>query len=376
MASLVRSNEVAGLVLNQVGDSLPEEARQASKLLKKVDVNNDGNLIMIKVKDPDPELAAEIANVWANSFETYINKLFNEQKGHLMVQVRSQLEDVEFQYKQSQTDLELFLASNQITILNRSIVNLNQKLDNQYDLLSAKYEELNLLEALLEDVYAVQDQIAPGTTSYGAKLGDMMAMANLRNNSSSLAMRTRTVQNGASSAIGHGSRIDLQINGLPVDVTEVATLEETTGLVNAIETRQARVEAEIEELSAALLEPDSQLAITVSVNDSQQPIHDLIERIQILQSRVEAQNTEARELQEARDQAWENYKSMQRKLAEVQLGSQITDSVVRTADFAVAPLKPASPRLLLNVLIGGVLGGILAVLAIFGEAYWQKPTET
>jgi uncharacterized protein involved in exopolysaccharide biosynthesis len=204
----------------------------------------------------------------------------------------------------------------------------------------------------------------------------MMAMANLRNNSSSLAMRTRTVQNGASSAIGHGSRIDLQINGLPVDVTEVATLEETTGLVNAIETRQARVEAEIEELSAALLEPDSQLAITVSVNDSQQPIHDLIERIQILQSRVEAQNTEARELQEARDQAWENYKSMQRKLAEVQLGSQITDSVVRTADFAVAPLKPASPRLLLNVLIGGVLGGILAVLAIFGEAYWQKPTET
>jgi chromosome segregation ATPase len=286
------------------------------------------------------------------------------------------LEDVEFQYKQSQTDLELFLASNQITILNRSIVNLNQKLDNQYDLLSAKYEELNLLEALLEDVYAVQDQIAPGTTSYGAKLGDMMAMANLRNNSSSLAMRTRTVQNGASSAIGHGSRIDLQINGLPVDVTEVATLEETTGLVNAIETRQARVEAEIEELSAALLEPDSQLAITVSVNDSQQPIHDLIERIQILQSRVEAQNTEARELQEARDQAWENYKSMQRKLAEVQLGSQITDSVVRTADFAVAPLKPASPRLLLNVLIGGVLGGILAVLAIFGEAYWQKPTET
>jgi capsular polysaccharide biosynthesis protein len=89
MASLVRSNEVAGQVLNQVGDSLPEEARQASKLLKKVDVNNDGNLIMIKVKDPDPELAAEIANVWANSFETYINKLFNEQKGHLMVQVRS-----------------------------------------------------------------------------------------------------------------------------------------------------------------------------------------------------------------------------------------------------------------------------------------------
>jgi uncharacterized protein involved in exopolysaccharide biosynthesis len=162
-------------------------------------------------------------------------------------------------------------------------------------------------------------------------------------------------------------------------VTEVATLAETAGLINAIEARQARLEAEIEGLSMDLLEPDGRLAVNVSLSDSQQPILDLIERIQLLQSRVEAQAMQLRELQEARDQAWENYKSIQHKLTEVQLGSQITDSVVRMADYAVLPIKPVSPHLLLNTLVGGLLGGLLAVVAIFGDEYWQNgatPTST
>jgi uncharacterized protein involved in exopolysaccharide biosynthesis len=367
----VKSPDVASQVLDQFGNLFSGQGKTIFQMLNKVDTATEGNIIIIKVRDEDPELAAELADAWAMVAERYINQLFNAQKTDLVAQVQSQVEDITADYEQSQFELETFLANNQITMLQQSVDALTQGLNSQNGLLAAKYVELNLIDAWLSDAYTVQDQVGKEATSYGARLGDLMAMADLRSSSSSLAMRTRSVLSGTLVALP-SPRFDVQLANLAEETSGAATSTDTADMIAVIEARRERTLSDIELLSSTLLETNSGLALNAPANESGLPTNELVRQIQVLESRLEAQESELRELSEERDQAWANLKSVQQKLAEVELGTQIPDSKVRIAAHAVLPDSPVSPRRLLNTLIGGVLGGVLGLLAVFGIEYWQS----
>ena len=375
LVSLVKSPDVANILQAEFKDRLPDDANTVFQILDKIETTTEGNIIVIKVRDKDPALAAELADAWAKVAERYINQLFNEQKSDIMAQVQSQVEDVQADYAQSQFELETFLSNNQITMLQQSVDALTQGLNSQNGLLAAKYAELNLIDAWLSDAYTVKDQVENETTSSGARLGDLMAMADLRSSSSSLAMRTRLIISGTTVEVP-APRFDIQLVDLAENNGEAATSAETADMIAVIEARRDRTLSDIEQLSNALLETNSGLALNAPVNEAGLPTNELVRQIQVLESRLEAQQAELRELSEERDQAWENLKSVQQKLAEVQLGTQIPDSKVRVAAHAVLPDSPVSPRRLLNTLIGGVLGGILGLLSIFSMEYWQSQPRT
>jgi capsular polysaccharide biosynthesis protein len=79
LIALVESNSVASQVVEQLGDRLEPGERGLASLLSKVRVANQGDFIEIKVKDPDPEKAADIANAWAESYVSYVNGLYEAQ---------------------------------------------------------------------------------------------------------------------------------------------------------------------------------------------------------------------------------------------------------------------------------------------------------
>ncbi|MGD9118213.1 MAG: Wzz/FepE/Etk N-terminal domain-containing protein, partial [Dehalococcoidia bacterium] len=68
LIALVKSSSVASQVVEQLGDKLEPGERGLASLISKVQVANQGDFIEIKVKDPDPEQAADIANAWAESY--------------------------------------------------------------------------------------------------------------------------------------------------------------------------------------------------------------------------------------------------------------------------------------------------------------------
>jgi uncharacterized protein involved in exopolysaccharide biosynthesis len=69
------------------------------------------------------------------------------------------------------------------------------------------------------------------------------------------------------------------------------------------------------------------------------------------------------DLQSERDVASENYLTLQRKAAEVQISSQLTGVEVQIAAQAVPPQKPAFPQPVIVSALG-VIAGALAGLAL------------
>ncbi len=260
--------------------------------------------------------------------------------------------DVENQYRLAQTRLEDFLSHNQIVVLERDLESLKQNLDVKYKLLAQKYEELNRIETWLEDARTVQDQLKATSSSPGASIGDMLALTGLREQGS---LRNTPLQ--------------LQLDLAAIEAN-LATPDDAASMIEVIEARKARVEADIQALSAELALAEAGLSPAAASEQAPAPT-DLVDRISALEAALEAQSAQDRELRTARDLAWENYEAVQRKLAEVTLATQITDSEVRFAAHAIVPDDPISPRRLLNTAIGGALGFMLAVIGVFAVEYWQ-----
>lgn len=426
LINLVTSSDVAADVLLQVEDLLEPEQRTVLSLLRKVEAENIGDVIVIAVTDRDPEKAAQIANVWATSFERYVNRLLNE--GTVLVsEVETQLVQATEEYRVAQINWETFLQENTISVLERELnikqeraealknselgllareldiireennilrnedVELerlpvqfyNLRLNNQRELLDHKYGELRQIEVWLEDAVTLRDQLESPGDSYGARLGDTLAL---------VFLRSTVLASSASSPV----RIDLDPATLP---DESVALSDANDLIDILEARRERTQVEIDDLEADLLATE----VDITFNDDPAEIDSLVESrdkdlllqvsaerwyprweeletaittldqdINDLQAEIEAQRAQRRELLNVRDLTWENFTAVNRKFAEVRLDAQITDSQVRVASSAVVPQNPTGPRRLYVIAAGGAIGLFLSTFAVFAWEYWRS----
>ena len=371
LLNLVKSVDVATAVLEKAGALLKPEGQNVLKLLNKVNTANDGNIITINVRDQNPEIAAQLADIWAQAYESYVNQLFNGRSIVLLEEVRAQSEEVEATYRLAQANLENFLKNSPIALLARDIKCLEQKLDTKYDLLArqyevthnllaSKYSELNRIESWLDDAETVQDQLTNTTaSSAGASMGDFLALMLLRERSSAGSIP-----------------VQLQVNLSEID-GDIVTPDDAANMIVVIKAHKARIEADIETLSAELLQGDDQVEQSARTNELAKTIKPLIDQKLVLEEALEIQSSKERELTTARDLAWENDRAVQRKLAEIELDSQITDFEVRVAARAIIPdpNNPVSPKRLLNTVIGGALGFMIALMAVFVIEYWQNNSQ-
>lgn len=107
---------------------------------------------------------------------------------------------------------------------------------------------------------------------------------------------------------------------------------------------------------------------TAAAEPLTQAINKLEDEIDSLEAQLEAEQARKRDLVRARDLAWEKYKTLAAKEAEVDVASSITGTEVRFASPALAPTDPVAPKTKLNGLLGGFVGLILAMgLALIVE---------
>ena len=149
LLQLVKSSVVANRVIEEMGDELPEYLRSPAVLLnvitaKLLIAENGGspsNIIRVTATTVDPEVAASLANSWADQYVSYVHGLYGEVPQAMLESVEAELEQSHLAYESAQLALEEFVATNQMDTLERQILEKSKLRDelmlNHTQMLSA-----------------------------------------------------------------------------------------------------------------------------------------------------------------------------------------------------------------------------------------------
>lgn len=129
---LVENGAIASRVVSDVATLLTSAERNPTELLNKVDaaLGGRGDLILIRVRDADPQKAAEIANAWAREYERYVNSLYSGAPVEYSTSISSEYQRALSESNTSQTALEQYIATSPLEQLQSTISETKQLLDS------------------------------------------------------------------------------------------------------------------------------------------------------------------------------------------------------------------------------------------------------
>jgi len=319
---------------------------------------------LVRVTAPDPQLAAELANVWAEETEHHINASYIELAAKPSEELKSQLQEAKARYETAQEALETFLADNHIGELEREIERrkaliaayqqaqtdsevqvYSRQLSTRRQLLADRYAEMVTVEGLLRKARSLQEQLERGTASEAGRWGEALSL---------ILLEAR--------ALGGTSNLQLMVGEKAPEVKA----EDVATLIAVLEARRDKLQEEIKHLSSEVLKAQAY--------DIERPKDDpLSSQIELytrellnLEAQLEAERARKNELTQARDVAWKQYWAL------VQMTSTVEKPRIQMylAATAIPPTAPVSPRKMLNTATAGILGFLLGVLGAFFRDYW------
>jgi len=336
---LANSDAILQQIMLEVGDDLPVDRRNLASFRKMLAIKSgsDPSIIRLSVTGRDPQLVAQIANIWAGLYVRLANDLYGKSD--------DQLGFFEGQLAQAKTDLD---AADQalIEFSRRSdLAVLEAQLSAKENAL-ADYLELNeSLVLLQQNMKDLQAQLARRPADSPSNLGDDLAQLMLQINafstqSTNPEQSSRPVQSG-------GLPIQLQVPGASSlsDSTVGQQAAYLADLARTVETKQAEVKRQAEALPA---------------------------EIKVLQWQVQVTETEAAQLTRERDLAVNVYTTLAQKVKETEISAQDGASgSVRLASTAAAPDRPLSRKLLTNTALALVLGLMAAAMGVLIVEYFR-----
>ncbi|MCB9418919.1 MAG: hypothetical protein H6667_03900 [Ardenticatenaceae bacterium] len=380
LIALVASNDVAQQVLIEMGDRLAPGDRNAAVLLKKVSASNTGDLIVVRISHEDPQMAAEIANVWAQVYEQYINALYVSGTSTRPEMVTEQAAAAKMTYEAAQADLEAFIGDNEVDLLQNEINAKNALLSSyltattsiqagpiqfqanvRQELLANYYADLGNVEIWLADAQALREQVAADAGSTATPAGS--TAVDIGNALALISLRSRVFG-------GSGQTIILQLD-LANELPEPVTVADVDALIAVLKTRRAETQANIESLSISFAEVAPAELVFDENSPSQKQITELGTNLLQLREKLTAQYAQQQELTQARDLAWDTYQALAIKEAEVKIAAESTGTEVRLASNAAVPYQSQGTGGVLLAIVAGVVSGMLAVFGVTAVYWWQ-----
>lgn len=434
LKGLVPNVAIAQAVISRLGERLRPEDRDPSRLLEKVQGDilksgtEQGDLVLVKVRDQDPAYAAELANAWAAEYERYVNGIYGGGSGGAPGTAQSELEQAWKNYESAQKELEAYLADNPLDELQQRMdqlqkivgtlhqqrldvlataiqkrlatqavlmeqylgayntamtTPLNKELEARINLLAQLYAARVENQRILEEAQALRAQVARG--------GDPSARSN------SLALVLLKAQAFSSSSNLPGS-LQLVLGGVG-DLGQGAfgQVLDLDALIAVLEEQGKRLEEEIARETQAL--QSGQWAQSPALDGKNHPLQrlaaqawtdlfnlkdmsDLIPAVEDtafvrliaqytaemdqIRAQIEQAEARKRELTQRRDLAWDSYTTLSRKYAEVSIATTVTGSTVRFAMPASRPISRTVSRPLIIALAGllGLFGGVFAAFLL------------
>ncbi len=344
LLGLATTGAIARQVIGDLETLLDENEQIPASLLQMVEAEAvvqagsraESDLIRIIVTADDPEKAAAIANSWARHYVHEVNSIYAQVPNEVLASIEAELAETQESYLAAQTNLENFVADNQIDELNALVSVLQQQISQEVSLQQSLLSQWQRTQEQLNTAQALRNQIEAGGA--GAVQSNQVALQILKISVYGMAPG------------------QLQVEMRSYDeLTADEMLADVTGLVTALENEIANLEAEFATGSTELQ----------AIGESGQPLQAVVEQLRSTKAALEAEQARQRQLSQQRDLTWETYRTLSNKVAELNLTRAAATSEVRFGAEAVPPAKPTRRvSLVIGVLAAGTVGFFMAVILV------------
>lgn len=319
---LATSDELLKRVLDNT--ALPE-VTSIEELRKYLTIQQgaDKSLLHFIVTNKNPEVAANLANVWVEQFVPWANKIYSDSEDEPPF-FEERLTITGENLEAAETALIEFQSINQLDTISNTLGVFNQ---TQRVYLQ---EEQDLI-VLLQDAEALRTQLlaTDGQNNHFAQ--DLTAL--------SLQLRAFHAESTLPILLALDNTLSLE--GLS-RTDQLAYLE---SLIKVIQTRSTQVTDELGNLAP---------------------------RIQSLQQQFQEFDTEYKRLLRDFQINEETYLALATKVEEERITSQSTPDNIRLVSEASIPLEPANSRKLINAIIAASLASLVAMMTILANKWWRK----
>ena len=178
LITITQSDSLALSTFKAMQDRLEGKAKDLVSFREQVTVSSKGDLIVITAFARTPELAAEIANTWAENSVQAINLAYNE--GQPLAEVQSQLAEAQSQYEASQKELEKFLEASRYNEIEAEMNAADQALNTVSNLPVQQFRfysnRKQVMEELAVQARGLKDQLENGSVSAAGQFGDALSV--------------------------------------------------------------------------------------------------------------------------------------------------------------------------------------------------------
>jgi|SRR5579859_103429 len=324
---LAMSGDVIAAVFAKVAPLLPASVNTTSKFAAQLTAESasDPTLLRLKVRDTDPQRAAQIANMWAEVFAARAGELYAQDRANLVI-YQQQLVDAKTRLDQADSDLAGFQASNQVGIL-------SAQLDSGQASLTDYLNREHQLQLLTQDTQDLLDRLnnQPGT-SPASPANDLELV--------SIISRIDGVQTSPTSTVQTQMALPIQLQ---------------------LNTSQPLAGPTVADQKA--LADNLRSTITARLADMAKQVTALEPQILSLQGQAAQAQVKQAELTRAQKLAEDQYTQLAQQVQQANIAIQGNSSNIQIASRAAVPTVPVSPHRTVNVLLGLVTGLVLGALA-------------
>lgn len=335
---LATSDELLVSLLAEISSSAPDLSKlQDLRHILTAEAGSDPSLLNLSAEHGDPEVAAAIANRWAELFVVKANAVFGAQGGDQLQFFENQLDSSFSELELSEEALIDFQAGNRSYILENELLALQQTQADQL----AKRRQILLVA---QDAAILLQQLSNTGSDGDLSSADQLAAVLLQ-------LRAFSGVPAAEVSVPW----QLQVN---MDQISTASVPEQ---VKFLASWQELFSEQTAEIDARLMELEPQI-------------------FEIQKEKQQADVEEAR-LTRNYEIAESTYTALANKVQEEQITSQDQNSGVRLASRSAVPSSPESSGRWIIMIIGAVFGGLIAIIWIVART-WRRankassPTET
>lgn len=289
----------------------------------------DPSIIRLTAKAESPELAAQIANNWAEAFVDWGNSIYGSGNNSQLTFFETQLAEAQTDLDNAEAALVAFQARDRRSVIG-SELNALQDLQEQY------LSEQNELQLLSEDIVRLRTQLTNQTTSSTTVADQLTALF--------FQLKVFNVSASAEAVV------PIQLN-----------VDSATQLTTSSRSEQI-----------AFLDD-----LLVSVNDRKDAIANALAALEpeilALQGERQQLQAEANQLNRNLAVAEETYTTLARKVDEERISAEGQANNLRLASNAAVPDRPTNSTFT-AVILAAVIGVMVSVGVVFVAEWWQSTT--
>ena len=356
LASMVTNEAIADSVYRDISGEYADAVSSPTGLVRFISAVVENGIVRVRAQSTDPQFAATLANAWARRYADFVNRIYAGQATTL--DFNTQVGDAKTRYEAAQADLVTYINQDETPRLTSEINDKQAMLDRLLQL------KTDAIAGNLQKVYARRQRAVALLTDArvleGLLTNSKSSVADAANTLAMLTLQFGAVDNSSDGSTTQASGLQFNYNPQRLGDISIGSAQLTADLENLISVLEARItdyDARIEELTTQAVSTQS---------DSDPRIQSLFTEINSLQAQVANLGSQKQELQRERDLLWDSYTLIANASEEVQLQASTSDgTLVRYAIPASVPRRPIQGSLSQTAIVGGFLGLVLSLAAIF-----------